>query len=312
MMNQTTVTYFIILGFSAFTDVCLPIFLFFLFVYLATFISNASVAYIVYSDPALHSPMYFFLCNLSILEICYSSVTMPKNLINLLSKDKRISFNGCAVQMFFLGLGTTECLLLAIMAFDRFTAICRPLYYSLIMSAQICCRLAVFSWFSGLLLSMGQTILIFSLPYCGPNVIDHFFCDIPPVLKLACSDTYLNEISIFSVSVVILLTPFLLILGSYTQILSTLLKMTSVENRSKAYSICVSHLISVTLFYGTGCFMYLRPRSRYSSRIDHFLALFYSVVTPLLNPLIYSLRNQEVKMSFLKILDIKFFVKNKT
>ncbi|KAM3911216.1 olfactory receptor 10C1-like [Leptodactylus fuscus] len=312
MMNQTSVTYFIILGFSAFTDVCLPIFFFFLFVYLATLIGNGAVTYIVYSDPALHSPMYFFLCNLSILEICYSSVTMPKNLINLLSKDKRISFNGCAVQMFFfLGLGMSECLLLAVMAFDRFTAICRPLYYNLVMSAKNCCRLSAFSWLLGTLLGMGQTIFIFSLPYCGPNVIDHFFCDIPPVLKLACSDTYLNEISIFSVSVVVLLTPFLLILGSYTQIISTLLKMTSVENRSKAYSTFVSHLISVTLFYGTTSFMYLRPRSKYSSEIDHFLALFYSVVTPMLNPLIYTLRNKEVKKSFLKILRRhKIFCKN--
>ncbi|XP_075690677.1 olfactory receptor 10C1-like [Rhinoderma darwinii] len=302
-MNQTTVTNFIILGFSAFTDVCLPIFFFLLFVYLATLIGNGAVVYIVHSDLALHSPMYFFLCNLSILEIVYSSVTMPKILINLLSKDKKISFIGCAIQMFFfLSLGTTECLLLAVMAFDRFNAICRPLHYSLVMSAKNCCHLSAFSWLSGALLSMGQTTFIFSLPYCGPNVIDHFFCDIPPVLKLACSETYLNEIAIFSVCVAILLTPFLLILGSYTQIISTLLKMTSVENRGKAYSTCISHLTSVTLFYGTASFMYLRPRSLYSLETDRFLSLFYSVVTPMLNPLIYSLRNQEVKASFLRIL----------
>ncbi|KAG8560090.1 hypothetical protein GDO81_014783 [Engystomops pustulosus] len=302
-MNQTTVSYFIILGFSAFTDVCLPIFFVLLFVYLATLIGNGSVVYIVCSDPALRSPMYFFLCNLSILETIYSSVTMPKILINLLSQDKRITFYGCAVQMFFfLAMGTTECLLLAVMAFDRFTAICRPLYYTLVISKQNCSCLSVFSWFSGALLSMGQTMFIFSLSYCGPNVIDHFFCDIPPVLKLACSETYMNEIAIFSVCVVILLTPFLLILGSYTQILSTLKKMSSVESRSKAYSTCVSHLTSVTLFYGTASFMYFRPRSLYSLETDRFLALFYSTLTPMLNPLIYSLRNQEVKAAFLRLL----------
>ncbi|XP_073397496.1 olfactory receptor 10C1-like [Dendrobates tinctorius] len=302
-MNHTAVTEFIILGFSAFTDVRLPIFFFLFFVYLATLIGNGAVVYIVHSDCALHSAMYFFLCNLSILETIYSSVTMPKILANLLSEEMKISFLGCAIQMFFfLSLGTTECVLLAVMAFDRFTAICRPLYYSLVMSAQNCCCLSAFSWLSGVLLSMGQTMFIFSLPYCGPNVIDHFFCDIPPVLKLACSETYLNEIAIFSVCVAILLTPFLLILGSYTRILSTLLKITSVDNRGKAYSTCVSHLTSVTLFYGTAAFMYLRPRSLYSLDIDRFLALFYSVVTPMLNPLIYSLRNQEVKASFFRIL----------
>ncbi|XP_069799073.1 olfactory receptor 10A3-like [Dendropsophus ebraccatus] len=302
-MNQTAVTNFIILGFSAFTSVRLPIFFFLLFVYLTTLIGNGAVVYIVHTDPALHSPMYFFLCNLSVLEIIYSSVTMPKILANLLSEDKKISFLGCAIQMFFfLSLGTTECLLLAVMAFDRFTAICRPLYYRLVMSAQNRWRLSCFSWLSGASISMGQTLLIFRLPYCGPNVIDHFFCDIPPVLKLACSATYLNEIAIFSVCVVVLLTPFLLILGSYTRIISTLVKMTSVDNRSKAYSTCASHLTSVTLFYGTASFMYFRPRSLYSLESDRFLALFYSVVTPMLNPLIYSLRNQDVKASFLKIL----------
>ncbi|KAG9470656.1 hypothetical protein GDO78_017092 [Eleutherodactylus coqui] len=303
MMNQTAVTSFIILGFSAFTDAYLPFFFVFLLVYLATLTGNGAVVYIVCSDCTLHSPMYFFLCNLSILEMVYSSVTLPKVLANLLSKDKTVSFFGCAVQMFFfLSLGTTECLLLAVMAFDRFTAICRPLYYSSVMSSHNCCRLSAFSWLSGALLSMGQTIFIFSLPYCGPNVIDHFFCDIPPVLKLACSDTYLNEVAIFSVCVAILLTPFLLILGSYTQIISTLLKMTTVYSRSKAYSTCVSHLTSVTLFYGTASFMYLRPRSLYSLGTDRFLSLFYSVITPMLNPLIYTLRNQEVKTSFLRFL----------
>ncbi|XP_068104087.1 olfactory receptor 10C1-like, partial [Hyperolius riggenbachi] len=302
-MNQTTVTQFIILGFSAFTDVYLPFFLLFLFVYLATLIGNGSVVYLVNSDRCLHSPMYFFLCNLSVLEIIYSSVTMPKILFNLLSKNKNISFLGCAVQMFFfLAMGTTECLLLAVMAFDRFTAICRPLYYSLIMNIKRRRLLAAFTWSSGAVLSLGQTAFIFCLPFCGPNVIDHFFCDIPPVLKLACSDTYLNEVAIFGVCVAILLTPFLLILGSYTRIISTLLKMRMTGSHGKAFSTCISHLTSVTLFYGTASFMYLRPRTLYSLHVDRFLALFYSVVTPMLNPLIYSLRNQEVKASLSKVI----------
>ncbi|KAM9324278.1 olfactory receptor 10C1-like [Gastrophryne carolinensis] len=302
-MNQTKVTEFVILGFSAFTDGHLPFFFLFLFIYLATLLGNGAVVYITNCDPALQSPMYFFLCNLSCLEILYSSVTMPKILDGLVSKVKTISFFGCAVQMFFfLSLGTTECLLLAVMAFDRFTAICRPLYYNLVMSTQRCSCLASFSWSSGALFSLGQTAFIFALPFCGPNIIDHFFCDIPPVLKLACSETYLNEVAIFSVCVAILLIPFLLIVGSYTRIISTVLKIKSVESRRKAYSTCVSHLTSVTLFYGTASFMYLRPRALYFLEVDRFLALFYSVVTPMLNPLIYSLRNQEVKLSLLRMI----------
>ncbi|KAM8934368.1 olfactory receptor 10C1-like [Pelodytes ibericus] len=303
MWSNSTVTEFIVLGFSAFTDVRLPFFFLFLFIYLVTLSGNGTVVHLVTSDPSLQSPMYFFLCNLSTLEMVYSSVVLPKMLANLVSEDKRISFQGCAIQMFcFLSFGTTECILLAVMAYDRFTAICRPLHYSLVMCRLKCRQLSAFAWLSGALLSMLQTTLIFIQPFCGPNVIDHFFCDIPPVLKLACTDTYLNEVCIFSVCVAILLAPFLLILGSYTQIIYTLLKMTSVENRLKAYSTCVSHLTSVTLFYGTASFMYLRPRSRYSIQIDRFVALFYSVVTPMLNPLIYSLRNQEVKAALLRIL----------
>uniref|UniRef100_A0A8C5PCM0 Olfactory receptor n=1 Tax=Leptobrachium leishanense TaxID=445787 RepID=A0A8C5PCM0_9ANUR len=280
----------------------LPFFILFLFIYLFTLSGNGIVVYLVNSDPCLSSPMYFFLCNLSTLEIVYSSVVVPKMLVNLLSEDKRISFHGCALQMFlFLFLGTTECLLLAVMAYDRFMAICRPLRYTLIMCRRRCMQFSAFTWWSGVILSLIQTTLIFIQPFCGPNVIDHFFCDIPPVLKLACADTYLNEVCIFSVCVAILLAPFLLILSSYSQILFTLLKMSSVENRKKAYSTCVSHLTSVTLFYGTASFMYLRPRSLYSLETDRFLALFYSVVTPLLNPLIYSLRNQEVKNALVKL-----------
>ncbi|XP_063287870.1 olfactory receptor 10A3-like [Pelobates fuscus] len=306
-MFNNTVTEFIILGFSAFTDIQFPFFFLFFFIYLIILLGNGTVVYIVNSDPSLHSPMYFFLCNLSTLEIVYSSVVIPKMLANLISEDKRISFHGCALQMFlFLSLGTTECLLLAVMAYDRFTAICRPLSYSLIMCQVRCQQFSAFAWWSGILLSLIQTTLIFVQPFCGPNVIDHFFCDIPPVLKLACADTYLNEVCIFSVCVAILLAPFLLILVSYSQVLYTLLKMSTVENRRKAYSTCMSHLTSVTLFYGTASFMYLRPRSQYSLEIDRFLALFYSVVTPLLNPLIYSLRNQEVKTAIFRLFNIIF------
>ncbi|KAM4661952.1 olfactory receptor 10C1-like [Discoglossus pictus] len=310
MWNYTAVTHFIILGFSAVTDVWLPFFLLLLAVYLFTLLGNCVVVNIVSLDPSLHSPMYFFLCNLSIMEMMYSSVTLPKMLSNLISEDKRISFLGCSIQMFFfLCLGTTECLLLAVMAYDRFMAICNALHYSLVMSQWRCCLLSAFSWSSGVLLSMGQTTFIFSLPFCGPNVIDHFFCDIPPVLKLACSDTYLNEVAIFSVCVAILLVPFLLILGSYSQIITNLLKMRSIDNSRKAYSTCMSHLTSVTLFYGTASFMYLRPRALYSLHTDRFLALFYSMVTPMLNPLIYSLRNQEVKASILKLMRGRLFLR---
>ncbi|KAJ1095760.1 hypothetical protein NDU88_000916 [Pleurodeles waltl] len=301
-VNQTSVSEFIILGFTGSPEIRFLLFIIFSIVYLITIMGNATVMLVLHVDPSLHTPMYFFLRNLSFLEICYSSVTVPKMLTNLLAEDKTISFIGCATQMhFLLSLGTTECFLLAVMAYDRYTAICHPLHYPLIMNKRLCQGLAAGCWASGTLLSLGNTSFIFTLPFCGPNIINHFFCDIPPVLELACADTSANEVTTFVICVVILLTPFLLTLTSYARVASTVLKMRSVEGQRRAFSTCAAHLTSVSLFYGTASFMYLRPKASYSLEVDKLLALFYSVITPMLNPLIYTLRNKEVMGSLRRI-----------
>ncbi|KAJ1095759.1 hypothetical protein NDU88_000915 [Pleurodeles waltl] len=301
-VNQTSVSEFIILGFTGSPEIRFLLFIIFSIAYLITIMGNATVMLVLHVDPSLHTPMYFFLRNLSFLEICYSSVTVPKMLTNLLAEDKTISFIGCATQMhFLLSLGTTECFLLAVMAYDRYTAICHPLHYPLLMNKRLCQGLAAGCWASGTLLSIANTSFIFTLPFCGPNIINHFFCDIPPVLELACADTSANEVTTFVFCVVIILTPFLLTLTSYALVASTVLKIRSVEGQRRAFSTCAAHLTSATLFYGTASFMYLQPKASYSLEVDKLLALFYSVMTPMLNPLIYTLRNKEVMGSLRRI-----------
>ncbi|XP_029435403.1 olfactory receptor 10A4-like [Rhinatrema bivittatum] len=295
--NQTLVTEFILLGFS---DLSLPLqhFLFslFLILYILTVLGNALIFVILTVDPRLHSPMYFFLRNLSILEICLISTTVPKMLISLLIEDKSISILSCAIQMyFFLFLATVECFFLAAMAYDRYVAICSPLHYTTMMTKEKCSILVVALWVTGMLFSAGRTSFVFVLPFCRLNVLNHFFCDIPPVLRLACVDTYLNDQVTLVSGVLIILLPFLLILASYIFILSSIKKISSSESREKAFSTCTAHLTSVTLFYGTAMLTYLQPRSGSSVDRDRIFALFYAVVMPMLNPMIYSLRNKEVK-----------------
>ncbi|XP_030395319.1 olfactory receptor 10C1-like [Gopherus evgoodei] len=247
-------------------------------------------------DPALHTLMCFFLGNLSFLEMCCTSVTLPKMLANLLSEDKTISFAGCAVQMyFFLFFGGTECFLLAAMAYDRYCAVCNPRRYTAIMNKRVYMQLSGGSYICGMLVALKHTIFIFTLPFCGPNVINHFLCEIQPLLKLVCRDTYWNEIQIIVGAAIILILPLLLILVSYTFVISTILKISSAEGRCKIFSTCSSHLIVVTLFCGMALIMYVRLKSSFSPDVNKLLSLFYSVVTPTLNPIIYSLRNKEVK-----------------
>ncbi|CAI9605103.1 unnamed protein product [Staurois parvus] len=235
-----------------------------------------------------------FLRNLSFLEICYISVTLPKLLQTFVAKKKTIPFYGCCAQMYcFFTLGVTECFLLAVMAYDRFVAICNPLRYFSVMNKTTCLKMATLSWLSGNLISLGQTASIFSLPYCGPNLINHFFCDIPPLLKLACTDVRANEISVS-------VTGFL-VLPTATFFSSALFLCTN-TGRKKVFSTCASHFVSVTLFFGTGAFTYVRVKTSDTPDNDKLLSLLYSVITPLLNPLIYSLRNQEVKGGLKKIL----------
>uniref|UniRef100_A0A8D0HG60 Olfactory receptor n=1 Tax=Sphenodon punctatus TaxID=8508 RepID=A0A8D0HG60_SPHPU len=305
--NYTRVTKFILVGFSNLPELQGLFLIMFLAFYLITLTGNLLIILVTLAEPALHTPMYFFLRNLSFLEISYTSVTLPKMLT-----DKAISFAGCAAQMcFILFLGGTECFLLGAMAYDRYVAICNPLHYTHILNSTRYIGMAAVSWLSGLLMGLGHTSVIFTLPFCDSNEINHFFCDIPPVLKLACGDTHLNEIAVFAVTMLFLPFPFILILASYFLILNMVLKMPSPEGRRKAFSTCSSHLVVLTLFYGSASVMYLRPKSAYSSDMEKFISLFYTIITPMLNPIIYSLRNREVKQALRRTIARKGFLKRR-
>ncbi|CAM4645757.1 unnamed protein product [Caretta caretta] len=299
--NQTVSEVFILVGFSYLTRLQILLFLVFLVIYLVTLVGNLLIILLIKLNPSLHTPMYFFLLNLSFLEICYTSSVVPQLLAHLLVEQKTLSIAGCAAQMYiFTIMGLTECCLLAAMAYDRYIAICNPLHYRTIMSGQVCAQLVGASWTIGILVEVAQTTWIFSLPFCGSNRIHHFFCDIPPVIKRACTDTSKNQIVVLALSVLFIMSPFLLIILSYICIISTILKLPSVEGRRKAFSTCSSHLMVVTLFYGTALFTYLRPKSISTPEGDQLISLMYTVVTPVLNPIIYTLRNKEVKGAFRK------------
>uniref|UniRef100_A0A8C5WV25 Olfactory receptor n=2 Tax=Laticauda laticaudata TaxID=8630 RepID=A0A8C5WV25_LATLA len=293
------VTEFIFAGFSVRPQLQVLLFVLVFSMYGMSLAGNTIITTVIRLSAVLHTPMYFFLTNLSLLEICYTTSVVPKMLASLMSEQgKKIAVWGCATQMYFFTLfGITECSLLAAMAYDRYVAICNPLRYSIIMSPTVCIQLSVASWSVGLVVGLGQTNYVFSLSFCGPNKINHFFCDIPPLLTLACGDTSRNVIAVYMVAVLFITTPFLLILISYVYIVISILKIPSAEGRRKAFSTCSSHLIVVSLFYGSGIITYLRPKSCYSAESDKLLALFYTVVTSMLNPIIYSLRNKEVKVA---------------
>jgi olfactory receptor len=270
---------------------------------LVSLMGNALISLAIWTNSVLHTPMYFFLTNLSLLEIGYTCSVIPKMLQSLVSEAQGISREGCATQMFFFSFfGITECCLLAAMAFDRYIAICSPLHYTMQMSHGVCAQLAMISWGVGCMIGLGQTNYIFSLDFCGPCEIEHFFCDLPPILKLACGDTSHNEAAIFVAAILCISSPFLLIIASYGRILAAVLVMPSLEGRHKAFSTCSSHLLVVTLFYGSASITYLIPKASHSPGIDKLLALFYTVVTPGLNPIIYSLRNKEIKAALWRTL----------
>ncbi|XP_044537836.1 olfactory receptor 10AG1-like [Gracilinanus agilis] len=303
--NLTEMVEFILLGFSDLPNLQGILFGIFLVIYMSILIGNGLILIITKVDPALQTPMYFFLGNFSFLEICYTSVTLPRMLMNLWSQKRNISLLACAVQLgFLLILGGTECLLLGVMAYDRYVAICKPLNYPLIMNHRVCVQLVVASWVSGVPVQIGQTYQIFSLPFCGSKKLNHVFCDIHPLFKVACGDISLNEFSVYADAVLFAMVPFLLILGSYVKIISTILKLPSATGRSKAFSTCSSHLIVVALFFGSAIIMNLRPKSTHSEGIDKILALFYTIVTPMFNPLIYSLRNKDVIAAMKKLFQI--------
>ncbi|XP_071416555.1 olfactory receptor 10AG1-like [Pithys albifrons albifrons] len=301
--NHTVGSGFVLLAFcdhSSLQGLCFTVLL---VIYLVVLAGNSLIALITVLDCSLHSPMYFFLRNLSFLEICYTSVTLPKMLVGVLRADGRISFLGCAAQLYFLVLlGSTECLLLAAMAYDRYVAICHPLHYPLAMSRGLCTRLVLGSWGAVTPVQVGQTYQLFTLPFCASHDLRHFFCDVPPLLDLACADTFWNQVVLHSIILGFAVLPFCLIVLSYIQTIRAILKIPSVLGRHKAFSTCSSHLMVLTLFYGSATVIYLKGHSRDSGDPDKYFALFYTILTPMFNPLIYSLRNKEVRIALKKLL----------
>ncbi|KAM3823757.1 olfactory receptor 10P1-like [Vipera latastei] len=297
--NHSCLTEFLLLGFSDFKSVEKHLFCLVLIFYFMALMGNSLVLILTIASPTLHTPMYFFLWNLSFLEIGYTSSISPKMLMNLLSENQTISFWGCGCQMcFFLLFSVTECCLLCAMAYDRYVAICKPLQYPCIMNYKKCAKLAVISWVFGISVCLGESISIFTLPFCGSNRISHFFCDLMPVLRLTSINTYKNEVANATLTVVFVLVPLLFILFTYLLIVSTILTMPVATNRRKAFSTCSSHLIVVFIFFGTIIVTYIHPNSASSEDDNRILALLYTVVTPSLNPIIYSLRNEEIKAAF--------------
>ncbi|XP_075815508.1 olfactory receptor-like protein OLF2 [Microtus pennsylvanicus] len=305
LANVTVFTEFIFLGLSSRQDVQLALFVFFFLVYGLTVIANLGMILLIKLDPKLHTPMYYFLSNLSFCDVCYSSTVSPKMLADFLSEQKRITYNLCAVQMYFFGaFADVECLMLAVMAYDRYVAICNPLLYTIAMSKKVCIQLVTVAYVVGLVDSAIHTCCTFRLSFCNSNIINHFFCDIPPLLALSCSDTSINEIVMFTFIGCVVGCSIVTVLLSYCYIIATICRMNSAEGRQKAFSTCASHLTAVAIFHGTLLFMYFRPSSSYSMDTDKMASVFYTVVIPMLNPLIYSLRNKDVKGALRKAMSI--------
>lgn len=282
------------------------LFVLFFLIYGITVIANLGMIFLIKMDLRLHTPMYYFLSNLSFCDVCYSSTVSPKMLADFLSDQKWIPYNLCAVQMYFFGVfADVECLMLAVMAYDRYVAICNPLLYTITMSRSICTQLVALAYVVGLVDSAIHTCCTFRLSFCNSNVINHFFCDIPPLLALSYSDTFINEIVMFTFIGCIVGCSIVTVFLSYSYIIITILKMSSPEGRQKAFSTCTSHLMAVAVFHGTLLFMYFRPSSSYSMETDKMASVFYTVVIPMLNPLIYSLRNRDVKGALKKAMNTK-------
>ncbi|XP_039197037.1 olfactory receptor 1020-like [Crotalus tigris] len=308
--NQTTVTEFILVGFMDHPELQIPLFIIFLLIYLITLVGNIGIIILTKIDARLHTPMYFFLRNLSIIDLGLSTTIAPKLLTTFMIEHSTISFTGCTTQFFFFVVFvTTEGCLLAVMAYDRFTAICNPLLYFLIMSKKLCILLVIAAFACGFASSTVHTIVIFNLNFCSSNTINHFFCDVPPMLQLSCSDIHIVHFVHFVISTAIALTTFLTVLISYIAIVIAILKISSAQGRYKAFSTCASHLTTVIIFFGTIIFMYIRPGSNFSLDKDKIISVFYTLVISSVNPLIYSLRNREVKDALSKMLNKIIFLK---
>ncbi|KAM6186482.1 olfactory receptor 2H1-like [Rhynchocyon petersi] len=302
MVNQSSPVGFLLLGFSEHPGLEKILFVVVLTSYLLTLVGNTLIILLSVLDPRLHSPMYFFLSNLSFLDLCFTTSFVPQMLFNLWG-PKTISFLGCSVQLFiFMSLGTTECILLTVMSFDRYVAVCRPLHYATIIHPRLCWQLAAVAWVMGLAQSTIQTPPTLRLPFCPHRQIDDFLCEVPALIRLSCGDTSYNEIQMAVASVFIVVVPLTLILISYSAIARAVMKMNSANGRKKAFGTCSSHLMVVIIFYSSVIAVYLQPKNPYAQERGKFFGLFYAVGTPSLNPLIYTLRNKEVKRAVMRLL----------
>ncbi|XP_021032606.1 olfactory receptor 1468-like [Mus caroli] len=303
MNNQTAISQFILLGLPILPEQQQMFYALFLAMYLTTVLGNLIIIILICMDTNLHTPMYLFLSNMSFSDLCFSSVTIPKLLQNMQSQDTSITYAGCLTQMyFFMVFANTENVLLVVMAYDRYVAICFPLHYTSIMSPKLCVSLVVLTWVFTILYSMLHTLLLARLSFCEDNIVTHFFCDISALLKLACSDIYINELMIFILGTLDTVVPFLLIVVSYVQIVCSILKFSTKHGLAKVFSTCGSHLSVVSLFYGTIIGVYLCPSANNSTVKEIVMALMYTVVTPMLNPFIYSLRNRDIKEALIRVL----------
>ncbi|KAM5317627.1 olfactory receptor 5T7-like [Glossophaga mutica] len=309
MKNVTEVATFVLKGFTDNLELQIVLFFLFLAIYLITLMGNLGLVILVIGDSRLHNPMYYFLCLLSSVDACFSSVITPNMLVDFLSKNKVISLLGCATQMFLaVTFGTTECFLLAAMAYDRYVAIYNPLLYAVSMSPRVYVPLIIASYVSGILHACVHTVATFSLSFCASNEIKHFFCDIPPLLAISCSDTHTNQLLLFYFAGFIEISTILIILISYGFILLAILRMRSAGGRRKVFSTCGSHLTGVSILHGTVLFMYVRPSSNYALDHDMIVSIFYSIVIPMLNPIIYSLRNKDVHKAIKRVFGKNMFI----
>ncbi|KAM7236286.1 hypothetical protein CapIbe_013472 [Capra ibex] len=294
--NITEIMHFILLGFSDFPRIIVVLFAVFLVIYILTLTWNLSLLILIRMDSHLHTPMYFFLSNLSFIDVCYMTSTAPKMLYDFFQERQTITFVGCVIQNFvFSTMGLSESCLMTTMAYDRYVAICNPLLYSSVMSPALCGRMVLGSYLAGLSATIFQLCFMLQLQFCGPNVINHFFCDLPQLLVLSCTDTFFVQLLTAILTMIFGIINALFIMISYVYIVISIMKITTASGRSKAFNTCASHLTAVTLFYTSSIFVYLSSSTGGSSSFDRFASVFYTVVIPMLNPLIYSLRNKEIK-----------------
>ncbi|XP_007952076.1 olfactory receptor 5B3-like [Orycteropus afer afer] len=302
MENRTQVTQFILLGLSNAPELQIPLFILFTLIYLINVLGNLGMIVLILLDSRLHTPMYFFLSNLSVVDLCYSSAVTPTVLAGFLTEDNTISYNACAAQMFFFAVfASVENLLLASMAYDRYAAVCKPLHYTTTMTTGVCVRLVIGSYVGGFLNGSIHTGDTFHLSFCLPNVVHHFFCDVPALRVLSCSDRHVSEMVLVCAATFNIFFALLVILISYLFIFVTILKMESAEGHQKALFTCTSHFTAVSMFYGTVIFMYIQPSSSHSMDTDKMASVFYTMIIPMLNPLVYSLRNKDVQSAFKKV-----------